>query len=829
MPSKKLPIAAAVLAVFGLPGIVAALLLLTGSPAAGQGSPAAGQWSPAAASARPRTRLVVWGLEVGKESVGLAAEIAEFERLNPDIEVAAMAMGAGAMNPQKLMTSVVGGVPPDVINQDRFTIGDWASRGTFQPLDGYLAHESGPDAIRKENFYPSAWNEAIYQGHIYGIPNNINSSMLFINRKVFRQAGLDPDRPPQTWDELLDDAVTLTKRNADGTFSRIGFIPNYGFSSLYLYSWQNGGEFLSPDGRTCTLANPRTVTALKYMVTGYDLFGGFDKINAYQSSFQGGAQNPFYTGQLAMMIGGDWELANLATYGPDVDFSVAPSPVPQARLEGKGIFAGQPKFLTWTGGASYAIPIGAKHPSAAWRFIRYMSSVHANLLAAEKQRDYNVSKGRPYVFTLNANARVNQELLARVAPANPRLHAALKAFIDMLPNAKYRPVTFVGQTLWDAMDRAFNRAVVHVQTPEAALLEQQHLVQKELDKQFARDTLPVFSFTGPFLVIGLVALAGLMVGIRFANKSLGRSRMARREAAAGYLMAGPWLFGFLLLTVGPILVSILFAFCDYDVLHAPRYVGVANFVTLFGDDRELLGKCLWNVTYLALFGIPLGMCTGLAIAMLLNMKVKGLNWYRTAFYIPSIVPGVASAVLWGWVLSGDPNRGLINALWKSTLTAWWGMQPPGWFGAAEWAKPGLILMGLWGAGGGMILWLAGLQGVPQSLYEAADLDGASGVAKFRHVTLPILSPYIFFNLIMGTIGAVQEFDREYILAGGTGGYGPLDSLVTPVLYLFNNAFRYFKMGYASAIAWVIFVIILVLTLVQWQLQKHWVHYETDKK
>jgi multiple sugar transport system permease protein len=215
--------------------------------------------------------------------------------------------------------------------------------------------------------------------------------------------------------------------------------------------------------------------------------------------------------------------------------------------------------------------------------------------------------------------------------------------------------------------------------------------------------------------------------------------------------------------------------------------------------------------------------------MLLNMKVKGMNWYRTAFYVPSIVPGVASAVLWAWLLAGDPNKGIVNALWRVSLTDWFGWQPPGWFGAAEWAKPGLIFQGLWGAGGGMILWLAGLQGVPQNLYEAAEIDGASGLSRFRHVTLPMLSPYIFFNLIMGSIGAIQEFDRVYILAGGTGGYGPLDSLVVPVLYLFNNAFRYFKMGYASAIAWVIFIIILGLTLIQWQMQKYWVHYENDKK
>jgi len=294
-------------------------------------------------------------------------------------------------------------------------------------------------------------------------------------------------------------------------------------------------------------------------------------------------------------------------------------------------------------------------------------------------------------------------------------------------------------------------------------------------------------------------------------------------------MAGPWILGFLLLTAGPILASILFAFCDYDVLHAPRYVGAANFQTLFTDDRELITKALFNVGYLAVIGIPLGMATGLAIAMLLNTNVKGMAYYRTAFYIPSIVPGVASAVLWAWLLAGDPSKGLLNAVWKSTLTDWFGLTPPGWFGVAEWAKPGLIFQGLWGAGGGMILWLAGLQSVPSNLYEAAQIDGARGWKQFRHVTLPMLSPYIFFQLIMGTIAALQEFDRVYILGGGTGGTGPLDSLLVPVLYLFNNAFRYFKMGYASAIAWVIFLIILALTLLQWQGQKYWVHYETDKK
>ena len=516
-------------------------------------------------------------------------------------------------------------------------------------------------------------------------------------------------------------------------------------------------------------------------------------------------------------------------YAPDMDFGVVPAPVPAERLKGEGVFANQDKYITWIGGYAFAIPKGSKHSAEAWRFIRFMTGPEGALINAKAQKAYNRKLGRPYVFPLSANKRVNEALLAQYPPENPRLNEAQKLFVDLLPAAKFRPVTFIGQTLWDAHVRAFDRAVAHAQTPRAALEEQQKLVQKELDKSYSRETLPLFNPVPVLVGMGVVLAALLGYGLYLIKKNVGKSRMARHEAWAGYIMAAPWLFGFLLLTGGPVIASMMFAFCDYDVLHAPRYVGFENFHTLFTDDRELLGKAFGNVAYLSIIGIPLGMSTGLAIAMLLNLKVRGMHWYRTAFYIPSIVPGVASAVLWAWLLAGDPNKGLINAAWRATFTDWFGLQPPGWFGAADWAKPGLILQGLWGAGGGMILWLAGLQGISPNLYEAADIDGARGWTKFRHVTLPMLSPYIFFNLIMGTIGAVQEFDRVYILGGGQGGYGPLDSLVTPVLYLFNNAFRYFKMGYASAIAWVIFVLILMLTALQWQGQKYWVHYETDKK
>lgn len=779
-----------------------------------------------------KIKLVVWGLQSGKETAGLDAQIARFEALNPDVDVSNLSIGAGKMNPQKLMTSIVGGAPPDVISQDRFTVGDWASRGTFMPLDSFLSKETGPDAIKQSDFYAAAWNEAVYQGHVYAIPTGIDDRMLMYNKQVFRDAGLDPEKPPRTWEELRTMAKKITAKNKDGTYKRIGYIPHlatYGNSWFYIYSWMNAGSFMSKDGKTCTLDTPENVEALQYMVDLYNDAGGYNAANVFQSGFQSGEQDPFFIGKIGMVINGSWIIPTIARYAPDLDFGVAPPPVPEARLRGEGRFKGVDPELTWTGGFSFAIPQGAKNPEAGWRFIKFMNSEDAYRTYNLAAKKYNERLGRPYVFGLSANIHINDMLLREFPPQLSRLYDAQKAYVKILPKANFRPVTFVGQTLWDAHVRAMERAALGQLTPKQALAEQQFIVQKALDRAAFRDGLPLFDARIPSIIIGCLLLSALGFGVFRIMKAVGGSRMAKREALAGYLMAGPWILGFIVLTLGPIIASALLAFCDYDVLHAPRSIGFGNFKELFVDDRELLLKALGNVFYVSAFGIPLGMSTGLCIALLLNQKVKGMQFYRTAFYIPSIVPAIASAVLWMWVLAGDPNKGLVNALWKQTFTVWFGVVPPGWFGVPEWSRPGLIVQGLWGAGGGMILWLAGLQGIPASLQEAASIDGAGTLSKFRNITLPLLSPYIFFNLIMGTIGAIQEFDRVYVMAGGDGGSGPGDSLLMPVLLLFNNAFRYFKMGYASALAWIIFVIILLITFAQWAGQKKWVHYEGDAR
>ena len=779
-------------------------------------------------------KLVIWGTGTGDDSRGEQAMIAEFGRRHRDIQVVSLNMGAGAMNPQKLMTSIVGRVPPDLIIQDRFTIGDWASRGAFRPLDDLIAEDSrrsDPLAIHPRNYVPATWQEAVYNGHVYGIPYVTDDRVLYYNKQDFRDAGLDPDRPPQTWDELIDDAQKLTIRTSTG-YKRIGFIPGYGQGWLYLWSWQQGGEAMSADGRRCTLSNPQTTEALSTIVSWYDKLGGIDAINGYASGFGADDQDPFMTGELAMKVEGNGFLQAIARLHPELDFGVCPVPVPSPRFHHQRRFANESTWLTWSGGSAFAIPIGSRHPRAAWAFIEWMNSPEANVAGANAQLAYAKSKGRLYLPGFSTDTRVTKMLVDRYTPSlPPKFSGALHTCMELLPVTKFRPVTFVGQRLWDEQVRAVEAAVRHTKTPQAALLDAQRRVQIELDSHDAAGHRPLLPSRAIIAFIVASAVAVIIAFVVWHSRWRRRTRASTQaEAFAGVAFVSPWIAGFLIFVLGPMIASLLFSFCDYDVLHPARFAGFANYQGLVTVDGALFAKSMGNVLYLAAFGIPLGMVTSLSMSLLLNANLRGQQIYRTAFYTPSIVPSVATAVLWGWMLNADPTRGLVNAAWSVTFTPLLHIPPPGWLAVPAWSKPALIVIGLWGAGSGIIMWLAGLKGIPSTLYEAASIDGAGPFTQFRRITLPMLSPYIFFSFITATIGALQAFETPYIL-GGTGGgesTGPDDSLLVPVVYLFNNAFQYFKMGYASAIAWVIFIIILGLTLGQLKMAPRWVHYETDE-
>lgn len=294
-------------------------------------------------------------------------------------------------------------------------------------------------------------------------------------------------------------------------------------------------------------------------------------------------------------------------------------------------------------------------------------------------------------------------------------------------------------------------------------------------------------------------------------------KRAARETRTGLLFAAPWLIGFAVFFAYPVLASFYYSLCSYDAIRPPHFIGLENYRKLFFED-DLFWKSLGNTLFMIVFGLPLGLAASLIIAVLLNQKLKGIAFYRTLFYLPSITPVVATSILWLWLL--NPEMGLIN-LGLAKI----GIVGPSWLTDPAWSKPALILMGLWGAGGGMVIYLAALQDIPEALYEAAALDGAKSLTRFFRITLPMLTPVILFNLIMGLIGTFQYFTQAYVMTSG----GPQDSTTFYALLLFNKAFQDFKMGYASAMAWVLFVITLGAALLVFRTSARWVYYSGEDR
>jgi multiple sugar transport system permease protein len=288
--------------------------------------------------------------------------------------------------------------------------------------------------------------------------------------------------------------------------------------------------------------------------------------------------------------------------------------------------------------------------------------------------------------------------------------------------------------------------------------------------------------------------------------------MRRREALDGYLFIAPWLIGFVVFVAGPMVGALTLSFMSWDLFSSPEWVGLANYRQLADDPLVL--KSLENTAFYTFLSVPINLVVALMAAMLLNTQVRGVALFRTAFYLPSVMPVVANAVLWFWVL--NPEVGIANALLRRL-----GLPESQWLYGVASAKPTFIMMGLWGVGNTMIIFLAGLQGIPSSLYDAALIDGANAWQRFRAVTIPLLSPVILFNMVIGVIGSFQIFTSAYLLTNG----GPNNATLFSVLYLFRLGFEQFQMGYAAAFAWLIFAVILVFTLIQLKLSTRWTYYE----
>ena len=293
----------------------------------------------------------------------------------------------------------------------------------------------------------------------------------------------------------------------------------------------------------------------------------------------------------------------------------------------------------------------------------------------------------------------------------------------------------------------------------------------------------------------------------------------RREMRAAFLFLLPNALGFVLFMIGPLLSSLGFSLLEWNLLAPPAFRGARNYLEL-GRDPEFWRSLRATFYYLA-GSVPLGLIVSLALAIALNQRIRGIRFFRTVYFIPVVSSMVAVALMWRWMY--NPTSGVLNFMLNGAFAALrLPLRAPDWLQSPVWAMPAIIFMSVWkGMGYNMVLFLAGLQGIPRHLYEAAEIDGASAQRQFWRITLPLLTPTTFFVLIMSVIGSFQVFEQAYIMTRG----GPVRSTVTTVYYIYENGFEWHKMGYASAVAWALFALILAVTLIQWRLQDRWVYYE----
>ncbi|HEY3267937.1 MAG TPA: extracellular solute-binding protein [Armatimonadota bacterium] len=767
------------------------------------------------ARAETTLRFRYWG-DI-KELNIVREQVRRFEAAHPGVHVSAERAPAGTAYVQKVLVEFAGGTPPDVLFVETNMFVTLADKGVLMPLNPLM---KGDSSFHIGDYYPeivdrfTVRDRASGANTIYTIPRDIAPvCCIYYNKKLFDDAGVPYPSDDWTWSDdpgrltrpgfdpnkdFLSVCERLTKRNP-----KTGHINQFAIDAVpdpFIYS--AGGRLADSVKKPTrvTYDDPNTLHGLQFRA---------DLINKYHvmpspmdySAMGVGAPDLFLTGRLAMFHSGIWntpQFRDIKTF----DWDVAMFPKGPTGIRAFG-----------TGGSGYGIARGSRHALLAWELVKYLAGPDGQIALAK------TGLAQPAIRRLAESSA----WLDGQKPTNKVITCRGVPYIQFNP---FTPV-------WDEVMTKINPELDLVwegkQSAAQAVRKTLPAAQRVLDEWRFPKTLRAFPWVGGVIAFFAI-LAAIVFGVWWASRAEWagmKSRHKRKDAWAGYVFIAPWIVGFVVFTIGPIVASFMLAFCQWDLINPAKWVGMGNFTQILGHD-DLFSKTLWNTVVFTVFSVPLGVAGSLAVAMLLNAKVKGQAWFRTAYYLPAVTSAVAASVLWMWVF--NPDFGLLNTaidkLHLMPLANLLHLVDPDkhkilWLLDERLAKPSLILMGLWGVGGGMVIFLAGLQGIPAALYEAAELDGAGALSRFRNVTLPMLTPTIFFTLIMGVIGSFQVFTQAFVMTAG----GPHNATLFYVLYLYQNAFQFLKMGYASALAWILFAFILVATLIQFRFSG-WVYYES---
>ncbi len=748
-----------------------------------------------AGAASGTTKLVVmhWSGGAGQEEDAIvSAALDRFEAAHPSIHVERINPGDAGSYYTKLQTMMAAGTPPDV-----FYVGDerlpaLAGMGVLLPLDDLVADDRrAGDPIGLDDFYQVCVNAYRFDGArtgagaLFGIPKDFTTLGFFYNRDLFERAGIPEPADDWTWTDFEFTARSLAK--LDGvTGAEFVTWPRM----LRAYLLTEGVDVASADFRTVRIDEPEVQATLQRLADWR--FAEEGTLTSGKSRIASG-ETVLLTGRVGMAGPfGRWVVPN---YRKIEDFAWDFAPMPRGSSDANVIAA-----------VAWGISSRTQHPKEAWELVRGLTSVDSQTdlsrlgLAIPPRR--SVAESRAFVD-------------ASVSPSRDR------AFLDAAERAVVLP--FPPSPKFDSLlETRMNQAVL---TGELSVAEASRNFR---DAWSVEGTSPLAS--GDFTrmpwgrvvrVLGL-ALVALIAAAAFALHRTRPGRLGRAEERAGWALASPLMLGLCLLTAFPIGLSLLLSFTRWTgiaSIETAEWVGLANYRQLLVHDGRFWTS-LRVTAYYALLAVPVGQAFALGAALLMNAKVPGIGFFRAAWYLPSVLAGVGVAVLWRWVFDGD--GGLMNAFLDPIL-GWFGGSAPEWFGsdAGEFGPPAFAIMNLWMVGGSMMIYLAGLQAIPRELYEAAEIDGVIGWRRFRRVTLPMLSPVLIFNGIMAIIASFQVFTQAFVMTRGEPG----DLTRFYVLYLYNQAFDFYEMGYASAMAWLLLLVVLALTLIVLRGARGHVHYE----
>jgi ABC-type sugar transport system permease subunit/ABC-type glycerol-3-phosphate transport system substrate-binding protein len=742
--------------------------------------------------------------------------IHQFERLHPGIIIRGeRTTAAGTEYVQKLLLEKAAGLTPDVIfSGDTFS--QLAARGLFMNIRPVAEHDP---TMSLAAYYPKLLSVFERGNMLYALPHDVApTGIIYFNKSLFDKAGIPYPDGTWSWDykphpergnkDFLTVCEKLTHHASTEQDSVYGFGTENPDWTMENFTYSSGADFVDDIYKPTKLlyGDPRVVKAIQLTS---DLAQKYDVSPSNVDILSSGVTSHelFDQGKIAMYMGGIWESERFRPEIKNFDWDV--TSFPASPTGSKSIMAAY---------SGYGISATTAHPKEAWEFLKYLTGPIGQATTAA------TGVSQPGLMYL-ANSKVWLD------GKRPK-HRIVT--IEETPGAHYGILYYQWTQIFDQIvDPKLQLVWNGTLTAQEAVDQFLGPAQKKLDDLNHPSDYPKLDWRLGFLAMlaaALLLFGWVWQGVAADLKSTGK--LGRKsEALAGYLFVSPWIIGGLVFLAIPMLFSLLLAFSSWDLLTPATWVGLGNFREMATDD--LFWKSLSVTGLYTLFSVPLGIVGSLSLALLLHTKIRGQGVFRTLFYLPAVASTVAASLIWMRLL--NPESGLINyvigLLHLNPVFQFLGLTDPSkgyvdWLGSEKTALASIVMMSLWGVGGGMVIYLAGLQGIPQSYYEAADIDGASVVQKFWNVTLPLLTPTIFFTLIIGVIAAFQIFTQGFMMTQSPG--APNNATLFFVLYLYQNAFSFLKIGYASAMAWVLFIIILLFTLLQFKMST-WVHYESAGK